>query len=84
MGRLARSALYWCASGPSCRNAWASLHPLGQPNTFWILLARQPLCAAFSADGIVFSAVKGWVNPVIPTGTDTQAAGALRQINLNR
>ena len=34
----------------------------------------QPLCAAFSADGIVWSAIKGWVNPVIPTGTDTQAA----------
>ena len=39
----------------------------------------QPLCAAFSADGIVWNAVKGWVNPVIPTGTDTQAAGALRR-----
>eukprot|EP01052_Picozoa_sp_SAG31_P026290 SAG31_NODE_2371_length_5851_cov_4.577886_3_plen_410_part_00 len=34
----------------------------------------QPLCAAFSPDGIVWSAIKGWVNPVIPTGTDTQAA----------
>ena len=47
----------------------------------------QPLCAAFSADGVVWNAVKGWVNPVIPTGTDTQAAGAYRQcsptLNIN-
>ena len=34
----------------------------------------QPLCAAFSADGINWSAARGWVNPVIPGGTDTQAA----------
>ena len=34
----------------------------------------QPLCAAFSADGINWAAARGWVNPVIPGGTDTQAA----------
>ena len=34
----------------------------------------QPVCLAYSPDGVHWEAVKGWVNPVIPSGTDTQLA----------
>ena len=32
----------------------------------------QPVCLATSPDGVHFEAIKGWVNPVMPSGTDTQ------------
>jgi hypothetical protein len=32
----------------------------------------QPVCVAYSADGIHWIVPKGWRNPVIPQGTDTQ------------
>ena len=32
----------------------------------------QPICVAYSADGIHWDVPKGWLNPVIPEGSDTQ------------
>lgn len=32
----------------------------------------QPVCVAYSADGIHWNVPPGWLNPVIPKGTDTQ------------
>lgn len=32
----------------------------------------QPVCVAYSADGIYWNVPPGWLNPVIPEGTDTQ------------
>ena len=32
----------------------------------------QPVCVAYSADGVHFNVPRGWRNPVIPEGTDTQ------------
>jgi hypothetical protein len=32
----------------------------------------QPVCVAYSADGIHWNVPKGWLNPVIPRGSDTQ------------
>ena len=31
----------------------------------------QPVCVAYSADGIHWNVPKGWLNPVIPEGSDT-------------
>ena len=32
----------------------------------------QPICIAYSADGINWDVPRAWINPVIPQGTDTQ------------
>ena len=32
----------------------------------------QPVCVAYSPDGIHWDVPRNWLNPVIPTGTDTQ------------
>jgi len=32
----------------------------------------QPVCVAYSADGIHWNVPRGWLNPVIPEGSDTQ------------
>ena len=32
----------------------------------------QPVCVAYSPDGIHWNVPKNWLNPVIPEGSDTQ------------